>query len=121
RAQRSDLTAGEPVEETPTAIGEDVVQSIVSQHMPPQSVPEQWDIAGLEQHLRSELALEVPVQQWLDEADSLHEDGEREGISEALSAAYAENEPLPGAEALRTFGKQTRLRGLDARWEGQLG
>src|SRR5690554_5269069 len=88
--------------------------------MPPQSVPEQWDIAGLEQHLRSELALELPVQQWLDEDDSLHEDGVRERISEALSAAYAEKESLAGAEALRTFEKQMLLRVLDDLWKEHL-
>src|SRR5690554_5649603 len=119
-AQRNEILAAESVEETIKAIREDVVQSIVSQHMPPQSVPEQWDIAGLEQHLRSELALELPVQQWLDEDDSLHEDGVRERISEALSAAYAEKESLAGAEALRTFEKQMLLRVLDDLWKEHL-
>src|SRR5690606_28219494 len=55
--QRNEILAAESVEDTIKAIREDVVQAAISQYMPPQSVPEQWDIAGLETHLRTEFAL----------------------------------------------------------------
>src|SRR5690606_28170244 len=119
-AQLNELLAGESVEETIKALRQDLTESNVSKHMPPQSVPAQCDIGELAHYLRSELAVELPVQQWLDEDDALHEDGVRERISEALSAAYAEKESLAGAEALRTFEKQMLLRVLDDLWKEHL-
>ncbi|MEJ6654474.1 MAG: SEC-C metal-binding domain-containing protein, partial [Pseudomonas sp.] len=118
--QRNEILAAESVEDTIKAIREDVVQGAISQYMPPQSVPEQWDIAGLETHLRTEFALDLPIQQWLDEDDTLHEEGVRERVQEALVNAYAEKEALTGPEALRSFEKQMLLRVLDDLWKEHL-
>lgn len=118
--QRNDILATESVEETIKAIRADVVADAISQFIPPQSLPEQWDIPGLEQHLASELALKLPIQQWLDEDDHLHEEGLRQRILDELIKAYAEKEEMAGAEALRTFEKQMLLRVLDDRWKEHL-
>ena len=118
--QRNSILAADNVEETITAIREDVVASAVSQFIPPQSLPEQWDVAGLEQHLLNEFALKLPVQQWLDEDDRLHEDGLRQRILEELVQAYKEKEEMTGADALRTFEKQMLLRVLDDLWKEHL-
>jgi preprotein translocase subunit SecA len=83
-------------------------------------VPEQWDVPGLEQHLNAELALNVPLQQWLDEDDTLHEEGLRQRILDELVKAYAEKEELTGADALRSFEKQMLLRVLDDLWKEHL-
>ena len=118
--QRNEILAAATVEDTIKAIREDVVNGIVSQYMPPQSVPEQWDIPGLEQHLRAELALDLPIQQWLDEDDTLHEEGVRQRVQDELVKAYAEKEELTGPEALRSFEKQMLLRVLDDLWKEHL-
>ena len=118
--QRNAILASEDVSDTIQAIREDVVAGAISQYIPPQSVPEQWDIAGLEQHLNSELALKVPLQQWLDEDDNLHEEGLRQRILDELIKAYSEKEELTGADALRTFEKQMLLRVLDDLWKEHL-
>ena len=118
--QRNSILAAETVQETITAIREDVVTAAVSQFIPPQSLPEQWDVAGLEQHLANEFALKLPVQQWLDENDTLHEEGVRQRILEELVAAYKEKEEMTGADALRTFEKQMLLRVLDDLWKEHL-
>ena len=118
--QRNEILAAETVEDTIKAIREDVVNSTISQYMPPQSVPEQWDIPGLEQHLRAELALDLPIQQWLDEDDTLHEEGVRQRVRDELVKAYAEKEELTGPEALRSFEKQMLLRVLDDLWKEHL-
>src|SRR5690606_13061706 len=88
--QRNEILAAESVEETIKAIRDDVVQSAVAQYMPPNSLPEQWDIPGLEQHLRTELALDLPVQRWLEEDDSLQEDGVQERVREIGRASCRE-------------------------------
>jgi preprotein translocase subunit SecA len=119
-SQRNTILASEDVREIIQAIRKDVVDAAISQYIPPQSLPEQWDVAGLEQHLGSELALKLPIGQWLDEDDALHEEGLRERILEELVKAYAEKEELTGPDALRTFEKQMLLRVLDDLWKEHL-
>lgn len=118
--QRNTILAAEDVSDIIQAIRKDVVDAAISQYIPPQSLPEQWDVAGLEQHLSSELALKLPIQQWLDEDNTLHEEGMRQRILDELVQAYAAKEELTGADALRTFEKQMLLRVLDDLWKEHL-
>ncbi|PKM30523.1 MAG: preprotein translocase subunit SecA [Gammaproteobacteria bacterium HGW-Gammaproteobacteria-11] len=118
--QRNAILAATDVAETIKAIREDVVAEAISQYIPPQSLPEQWDISGLEHHLSAELGLKLPVQQWLDEDDSLQEDGLRQRILEQLVAAYDEKETKVGADTMRTVEKQMLLRSLDDLWKEHL-
>ena len=117
---RNSLLAADDVGETIAEFRDEVLGNAINQHLPPQSLPEQWDIKGLEAALRSDFGLDLPLQQWLDEDDHLHEESLREKIREALLAAYAEKEALAGAEALRTFEKQILLRVLDDLWKDHL-
>ncbi|MFZ2290782.1 MAG: preprotein translocase subunit SecA, partial [Halopseudomonas yangmingensis] len=118
--QRNAILAAEDVADSIQAIREDVVAAAISQYIPPQSLPEQWDIAGLEQHLASELALHLPIAEWLEADDSLHEEGLRQRILEALVEEYQRKEQLAGSENLRMFEKQMLLRVLDDRWKEHL-
>ncbi|GGE33837.1 protein translocase subunit SecA [Halopseudomonas oceani] len=118
--QRNSILASENVEETINAIRQDVVNDLVAMHMPTGSLPEQWDVAGLEHSIASELGLHLTIQQWLDEDERLSEQGVAERVLEALVAAYREKEELAGAEALRTFEKQMLLRVLDDLWKEHL-
>ena len=118
--QRNSILAATDVAETIKAIREDVVAEAISQYIPPQSLPEQWDIPGLEHHLSAELGLKLPVQQWLDEDDSLQEDGLRQRILEQLVAVYDEKEAKVGADTMRTVEKQMLLRSLDDLWKEHL-
>ena len=117
---RNSLLAADDVGETIAEFRDEVLGNAINQHLPPQSLPEQWDIKGLEATLRSDFGLDLPLQQWLDEDDHLHEESLREKIRDALLAAYAEKEALAGAEALRTFEKQILLRVLDDLWKDHL-
>ena len=99
---------------------EEVLTAAINNHIPPQSMPEQWDVAGLESTLQSDFGLKLPIQQWLDEDDKLYEETLRERILAELLAAYNEKETQASAEALRTFEKQILLRVLDDLWKDHL-
>ena len=118
--QRNEILAADDVSETIEAIRADVIANAVSMHIPPQSMPEQWDIKGLEQHLDSELGLKLPIAEWLEADGALHEEGLRQRILEAHIESYAAKEELAGTENLRTFEKQMLLRVLDDLWKEHL-
>ena len=110
---RNSLLAAENVGDTIAEFREEVLTAAINGHIPPQSMPEQWDIAGLESTLQSDFGIQLPIQQWLDEDDKLYEETLRERILAELITAYNEKETQASAEALRTFEKQILLRVLD--------
>ncbi|GLQ33263.1 preprotein translocase subunit SecA [Litoribrevibacter albus] len=118
--QRQELMAGEDIAETIEAIRSDVLNDAISMFIPPQSLPEQWDVAGLEAHLKSEFAIALPVQQWLDEDQKLYEETLRQKISDEIISVYKAKEDAAGAETLRGFEKQVMLQVLDTLWKEHL-
>ena len=117
---RNSLLAANDVGDTIAEFRGEVLARAIDTHMPPQTLPEQWDIPALEAALQADFNLQLPLQQWLDEDERLHEEALRERILAELVKAYAEKEELAGAEALRTFEKQILLRVLDDLWKDHL-
>jgi preprotein translocase subunit SecA len=118
--QRNTVMESNDISDIIAAIREEVVNNAVSRFIPPQSLEEQWDVPGLEKHLESEFAVKVPVQQWLDEDDHLHEESLRKKILENVVNMYAEKEAVAGAQSMRAFEKQVFLHILDTLWKEHL-
>ncbi|MGQ7275395.1 preprotein translocase subunit SecA [Marinobacter sp. V034] len=118
--QRNEIMSSEDVSELVAAVRSDVVDATFSEYIPPQSMPEQWDVAGLEAQLQSEMAIDLPIQQWLDEDEKLFEDSLRERILAEVVASYQEKEAVVGAESMRNFEKQVLLQVLDTLWKEHL-
>ena len=117
---RNSLLAAEHVGETIAEFRTEVLARAIDAHIAPQSLPEQWDIAGLEAVLYGDFGLQLPIQQWLDEDDKLYEETLRQRILDELVQAYQAKEELAGSETLRTFEKQILLRVLDDLWKDHL-
>jgi preprotein translocase subunit SecA len=118
--QRNELMASDDISDIVTEVRAEVVDGAISEYIAPQSLAEQWDVEGLEKSLQAEFAIALPLQQWLDEDDGLHEEGLREKIMSAISESYAQKEALVGAEGMRTFEKQVMLQVLDTLWKEHL-
>jgi preprotein translocase subunit SecA len=117
--QRRDLLESEDISETIEAIREDVISDVVSEHIPPQSLEEQWDVDGLEKRLAGEFANHLPIKQWLDEDDKLHEEPLRNKINAALAEAYNAKAAEIGAD-VRKLEKHIMLQVLDNLWKEHL-
>ncbi|MHA7816707.1 MAG: preprotein translocase subunit SecA [Pseudohaliea sp.] len=117
--QRNELLDEADIYDTITAIRRDVVNEAIDSYVPPMSVEEQWDIPGLERQLEAEFAIELPVQQWLDEDDKLDEEGLRERIIDAIQAAYDAKCEQVGPD-MRKIEKQIMLQVLDTLWKEHL-
>ncbi|SDH82285.1 preprotein translocase subunit SecA [Pseudomonas benzenivorans] len=117
---RNTLLAADDIGETIAEFRKEVLDGTINEYIAPQSLPEQWDIAGLEAALFSGFGVKLAIQQWLDDDHKLYEETLRERILQELVAAYNEKEELAGAEALRTFEKQILLRVLDDLWKDHL-
>lgn len=119
-AQRNELMDAESIEDTIKNIQDDVISAVIDQYIPPQSVEELWDVPGLEQRLQQEFMLKLPIQEWLDKEDDLHEETLRERIITSWSDAYKAKEEMVGAPVLRQFEKAVMLQTLDGLWKEHL-
>jgi len=117
--QRDELLSDDEIGETITAIREDVVNDAIDGFIAPMSVEEQWDIPGLEKQLEAEFGLSLPVAQWLDEDDTLHEEPLRQRIVDAVQAAYDQKAESIGP-GMRQLEKQIMLQVLDTLWKEHL-
>ncbi|WP_298721138.1 preprotein translocase subunit SecA [uncultured Oceanisphaera sp.] len=118
--QRNELLDSGDISDTITVIREDVLNGIIDEYIPPQSLEEMWDVPGLEQRLQADFGLDVPVGAWLKENEKLHDEQLREQILEAAANAYAEKEAVVGAEVLRQFETSVMLQTLDTLWKEHL-
>jgi preprotein translocase subunit SecA len=117
--QRNELMASDDISDLLVDMRKEVVEQLVDTYIPPQSVPEQWDIAGLEQALLVEFASEQPVQAWLDADAKLYEEQIKEKILDNLNRTYEEKSEAVG-EKMRAFEKQITLQILDGLWKEHL-
>ncbi len=118
--QRNMLMATDDVSEYIQHNREESIQAVISRSVPPQTLEEQWDIGTLEQDLEREFGIALPVAQWLEEDDSLHEDPLRSKITGAIESMIADKESRVGPEAMRHFEKAVMLKILDEQWKEHL-
>ncbi len=118
--QRNELLDEGDISETITAIREDVVNAVIDEYVPPQSLAELWDLKSLEERLRADFHIELPLQQWLEDEEHFHEEVLRERVLEELVKTYQEKEELVGPEVLRRFEKSIMLQSLDQHWKEHL-
>ena len=118
--QRDELMETENIAETIANLRYDVVNAVISTYIPQGSLEEQWDTAGLAEALMENFGLDAPVQQWLDQDDSLHEETLRQRILDELTAIYDDKERQAGSEQMRRIEKEVMLFTLDSHWKEHL-
>ena len=118
--QRNELMAEDDISDMIAGIRRDVVDAVISTYIPPGSLDEQWDVAGLEDAIEREFGQRMAIRQWLEADSSLHEDSLRERIQQEIEDAYKAKEQLVGAPVLRHFEKSIMLQVLDQAWKEHL-
>jgi len=118
--QRNELLDDEDIGEVVNAIRSDVINGVIDQHIPRQSLEEMWDIQSLEDQLKGEYSTELPIAKWLEEDSKLHEESLREKIIAEFEQAYKDKEEAVGADVLRQFEKAVMLQSLDSHWKEHL-
>jgi len=117
---RNELMEAEDVSGTLVDMRVDVLKQVIDPYIPPHSLEEQWNVAGLEEALQKEFALTLPLRAWLDADHDLHEEPLRERIQAELDATYASKETQVGATWMRQFEKAVLLQVLDSHWREHL-
>ena len=118
--ERRELMAAADVSDNVAEMREEVVEQAVNMSIPPQSLPEQWNLEQLEQDFKRDFGVDTPVRQWLANDSNLHEEKLRDKLLEHIDAAYALKCKNFGDELMRHLEKSVTLQVLDAQWKEHL-
>ena len=117
---RDELMSKDDVSEMINILRDDVLHALINTYIPPQSLEEQWDVPGLQDALDGEFNLQLPIQKWLEEDESLHEDTLRQRIHDEMMAAYRAKSAIVGEDAMHHVEKEVTLHVLDSQWKDHL-
>jgi len=118
--QRNRLMEVDDISESIRTIRAGVVESVINMFIPPESVPEQWDIRGLEENIDREFGLKLPIQRWLDDDASMDETRLRARVLAEFETLHLAKAADTGADVMRHFEKAVMLQVLDSQWKDHL-
>lgn len=118
--QRSELMAANEIADSVTAIRREVVESIIDQHIPPDSLEEQWDPIGTSQALEHDFGAHLAVKQWLQDDPKINQVDIRERCIQELQMSYEVKVNEIGEDRMRHIEKEVMLMQLDHHWKEHL-
>jgi preprotein translocase subunit SecA len=95
------------------------VEDLVARHLPPKSLPAQWDIAGLDREMRDILTLAEPLADWASEDGITAQEMCRRLVHAADRWMAAKDEKF-GAAGIRHMQRMILLHALDNLWREHL-
>jgi preprotein translocase subunit SecA len=117
---RTELMEAEDIEDWIEGLREEVLDIVVDEYVPPESVEEQWDVPGLVKTLDSDFAAPMDIGGWLDEDHSLDTVGIKTRVFDEAARRYADKVEAIGAPVMRHFEKAVMLQQLDTLWKEHL-
>ncbi|MDQ3743171.1 MAG: preprotein translocase subunit SecA, partial [Acidobacteriota bacterium] len=99
-------------------VAEDLLADLVTQYLPPDSAPDDWDVENFKIQLQTTYAFDadaegIDLENWTQKEI-------REAVWEKAKAFYEAKEAQVGAEALRTYERIIMLNIIDAQWKDHL-
>ncbi|HGS4674745.1 preprotein translocase subunit SecA [Vibrio paracholerae] len=117
---RDELMSADDISDMIAQNREDVLNAVMDEYIPPQSLEDMWDIKGLEERLKNDFDLPLPIQSWLDADNKLYEEALRERIIEQAVEVYKAKEQAVSPAVMRNFEKSVMLQTLDTLWKEHL-
>jgi preprotein translocase subunit SecA len=118
--QRRELLESDDVADTVADIRRDVFESLASRYVPPESIDDQWDLAGLQATLESDFGMKLDLRKWLETDQEADAAAIHQHVIEAADTMFAAKEQQVGAEVMRALEKHVMLTVVDSAWKDHL-
>jgi preprotein translocase subunit SecA len=99
---------------------DDAVDGLVDEYVVPNSVPQDWNLEGLQQALQRDFNLSVSPAAWFEAEPELEQAALRARVREAVRGAYQQKVERTGAPIMRHVERDVVLRTLDQHWRDHL-
>ncbi|GGZ14512.1 preprotein translocase subunit SecA [Novosphingobium colocasiae] len=117
--QRSDIMDAEAVDEVVVDMRHDTINVLVADACPAGSYPEHWNVAGLKEKVQEILAIELPIEAWLEE-DGIEPEIVEERITALADGHMAQKMGQDDPAIWRQVEKSILLDRLDHYWKEHL-
>lgn len=117
---RNEVLESQDVGEMVKNLRESVLVEMFRDHVPADTMEEQWDIAGLEAKLRDEWSLEVPLAKTIEAAQSIEDEELLNLIMRAADERYEAKVSQVGRESFAGFERSVMLQSIDTHWREHL-
>ena len=118
--QRDEIMSAENLSDNVRTLRDDLVTRLFQEHISPESMEEDWNVAGLEQVLHENFGLTLPLREWLDQERELNDtDLLRRIQSETVALLDAKEEKIT-PPVMRQLEKDLLLATLDGHWKEHL-
>ncbi|SPA51081.1 preprotein translocase subunit SecA [Cupriavidus taiwanensis] len=117
---RNDVLEANDVGEMVTNLRESVLIELFRDHVPADTMEEQWNIAGLETRLREDWGLEVPLAKTIEGAQSIEDEELLNLIMKAATERYDSKVAMVGRESFAGFERSVMLQSIDTHWREHL-
>ena len=117
--QRQDFMDATDLSELIHEFRQDTIHDLVSQHLPPKAYAEQWDIAGLKEHILNLTGLDLPLEDWAQE-EGIANDEFEERLQKLAAEKMEERLQLLGSDQMKALEKQFVLQMIDMHWREHL-
>ena len=119
-SQRDEVLAESTLQDYIEEMQRDVMKGVISNYIPPESIHDQWDIDGLEKALREDIAIDLPINQWLEDDRRLDEESLVERITDEVVQRYRSRREQMGDETAVMLERHFMLNSLDRHWKDHL-
>ena len=119
--QRTELMEADEIATAIVAIRDEVVNLVIDDYIPPESVEEMWDKPGLSQSLERDFGTPVDIVGMLERDHDLDEKGLRQQVVDLIEHAYDSKIESVGPHVIRELEKGVMLRQLDMHWKEHIG
>ena len=117
--QRSEIMDSDTVDDVVEDMRIETVNGLVADACPPNSYPEQWNVALLRERIADVFGLDLPVEDWAKE-EGIEPDGIEARLTEAATATIAAKKVEIGEEGWQSIEKSVLLQNLDHHWKEHL-
>jgi preprotein translocase subunit SecA len=118
--QRNELLEARDMSEISQSLRHGVFTELFQQHVPPESMEEQWDLAGLDAQLANEWQLNLSFTQLLIDEPTLTEEELLHRLLDAADAVHNAKVELVTQEAFGGFERNVMLQSMDSHWREHL-
>ena len=118
--QRNEILESENVADMIAAMRDDVLAGLFDAYIPPQSMEEQWDVAGLRKVLAADYQIDAPVDEWMKAEPSVETETFKLRILDQARAQYDAKVESAGGDVMRQFERAVLLQHFDSAWREHL-
>jgi preprotein translocase subunit SecA len=118
--QRNDILDAQDLSAQIQGLRQGSFTDLVHQHVPANSVEEQWDLPALEQQLANEWQIEMDLKSLVEKSASITDEDILEKVLAEADAAFAAKVGLVGQENFTQFERMVLLQNIDSHWREHL-